>query len=86
MEIKLTDIPLRAGRSPATVNIEMARQTLSLDFRRRNGALGAYVEFRVIGAKLSITVDTAAADSQPRRFDVDLSGARRVKEATSDQR
>jgi len=75
MNIKLTDIPIR---SQNTVSIEMENQMLSLDFRRKNRVLGAYIEFRVNGAKLSIIVDAATSDS-PRQFEIDLSGAGRVK-------
>lgn len=78
MEIKLTDIPLGAGRSQATVNIEMEKH-LSLDFRRKNAPLGAYLEFHVDGDLLSITVEPSGVDSQRCRISVDLSGAGRVE-------
>ncbi|MGH9936045.1 MAG: hypothetical protein ACREAM_07355 [Blastocatellia bacterium] len=79
MEIKLSDIPIRKGRKSATVNIELEEEMLSLDFRRKDGALGAYVEFRMVGNLLHIAVEAASPDSELRLFKVDLSGERKAR-------
>jgi len=71
MEIRITDAPIETGR---TVNIEMAERLVTLDFRK-DGALGALVEFRVVGNELRITVESAAAGSEPQTIEVELSGS-----------
>ena len=75
MEIRITDAPIETGR---TVNIEMAERLVTLDFRK-DGSLGALVEFRVVGNELRITVDTAAADSEPQTFMLNLPGERKAQ-------
>jgi len=51
----------------------------SLDFRRKGGALGAYLQFKVIRNRLFITVESAAADSEPQMIEIDLSGKRKAQ-------
>ena len=80
MEIKLTDIPLHVERENDNVTIELSRQMLSIDFRRKGGALGAYLQFKVIRDRLFITVESAAPGSEPRTIEVDLSGERRARQ------
>jgi len=74
MEIKLTDIPIHIERESDTVTFELSQGLLSIDFRRKGGALGAYLQFKVIRKRLFITVESAASDSEPRTIEVDLSG------------
>ena len=74
MEIKLADIPIHIERKSDTVTVELSQGLLSIDFRQKGGALGAYLQFKVIRNRLFITVESAASDSEPRTIEVDLSG------------
>jgi len=70
MEIRLSEIPLPKEANGATVTMEMEAGALSLDFRREDGRIGAYVEFRVEGDRLELTVETGK--TRPRHIFVAL--------------